>query len=92
MLTIFVFLILSVTIFVMILLVLVVVGIHKEPSTEELSEQASSLVASFVRRMLGLHVLKPGSPPILRRADEASFLARVTLLVAPVHKPNSNEP
>ena len=92
MLTILVFLILSVMIFVVILLVLVVVGIHEEPSTEELSEQASSLVASFVRRLLGLHVRKPGSPPILRRADEAPYLARVTPLVGPVHKPNSNEP
>ena len=63
MLTIFVVLVVSVTIFVVLLLVIVVVGIRREPPTEELSERASSLIATFVRRLLGLHVRKPDSPP-----------------------------
>ena len=57
-------LILSVTILVVLLLVIVAVGIRQEPPTEELSEQASSLIAAFVRRLIGLHVRKPGSPPL----------------------------
>ena len=68
MLTIFVVLIVSVTIFVVLLLVIVAVGIRREPPTEELSERASSLIAAFVRRLLGLHVRKPGSPPSPARA------------------------
>jgi hypothetical protein len=68
--------ILSVTIFVVLLLVIVVVGIRQEPPTEELSEQASSLIAAFVRRLLGLHVRKPGSPPpTIDQGDERRCLA-----------------
>ena len=70
MLTILVLLIVSVTIFVVLLLVIVVVGIRQEPPTEELSEQASSLIAAFVRRLLGLHVRKPDSPLNLDQGDE----------------------
>lgn len=68
MLTIFVVLIASVTIVVVLLLVIVAVGIRREPPTEELSERASSLIAAFVRRLLGLHVRKPDSPPASARA------------------------
>ena len=89
MLTILVVLIVSVTIFVVLLLVIVVVGIRKEPSTEELSEQASSLVAAFVRRLLGLHVRKPDSPPNLDQGDEGPCLARATPLADPMHKPDA---
>ena len=71
MLTILVVLIASVTIFVVLLLVIVVIGIRQEPPTEELSEQASSLIATFVRRLLGLHVRKPGSSPNLGQGDES---------------------
>lgn len=91
MLTTLVVLIVSATIFALLLLVIVIVGIRKEPSTEELSEQASSLVAAFVRRLLGLHVLKPNSPPSLDRGEEGLCLARVTPLPGPVSKPNPNE-
>lgn len=76
MLTILVVLILSATILVVLLLVIVVVGIRQEPATEELSEQASSFVAVFVRRLLALHVHKPNSQPTLADADEMSCLAR----------------
>jgi hypothetical protein len=78
MLTILVLLIESVAILVVLLLVIVVVGIRQEPPTEELSEQASSLIAAFVRRLLGLNVCKPDSPPNLDQVDERSCLARVT--------------
>ena len=78
MLTILVLLIASVTAFVVVLLIIVVVGVRQEPPTEELSEQASSLIAAFVRRLLGLHVRKPGSPPDLDQGDERPYLAHVT--------------
>jgi hypothetical protein len=68
---------LSVTILVVFLLVIVVVGIRQEPSTKELSEQASSLIAAFVRRLIGLHVRKPGSPPPrIDQGNERRCLAR----------------
>jgi hypothetical protein len=77
MLTVLVLLILSVTILDVFLLVIVVVGIRQEPSTEELSEQASSLIAAFVRRLIGLHVRKPGSPPPrIDQGNERRCLAR----------------
>jgi hypothetical protein len=77
MLTVLVLLILSVSIFVVLLLVIVVVGIRQEPPTEELSEQASSLIAAFVRRLIGLHVRKPGSPPPrIDQGDERPRLPR----------------
>ncbi len=60
----------SVTIFVLLLLVIVGLGIRQEPPTEELSEQASSLLGAFVRRLLGLHVRKPESPANLDQGAE----------------------
>ena len=91
MLTILVILIVSVTIFVVLLLVIVVVGIRQEPPTEELSEQASSLIAAFVRRLLGLHVRKPGSPRNLDQGEERPCFARVTPLANPMQTPDPNE-
>ena len=91
MLTVLVLLILSVTILVVLLLVIVVVGIRQEPPTEELSEQASSLIAAFVRRLIGLHVRKPGSPrPGLTRATKGRA-SRAIPLADPMCKPNANE-
>jgi hypothetical protein len=52
----------SVTVLFALLLAIVVIGIRHEPQTEELSEQAPSLVAAFVRRLLGVYVRKPDSP------------------------------
>ena len=91
MLTILVVLIVSVAIFVALLLAIVVVGIRKEPSSEELSEQASSPIAAFVRRLLGLHVRKPNSPLTLNQGDERLRLAPVTPLPDPMRKPNQDE-
>jgi hypothetical protein len=71
MLTILAVLIVSVTIVVVLLLVIVVVGIRQEPPAEELSEQASSLIAPFVRRLFGLHVRKPNSPSHLDQGSES---------------------
>ncbi len=65
----------SVTVLV-VLLVIVVIGIRLEPPTEELSEQAPNLTTVFVRRLLGVYVRKPDSPP------------RTTSLVGPIDKPN----
>ena len=91
MLTILVVLIGTVTIFVGLLLVIVVVGIRKEPSTEELSEQASSLVAVFVRRLLGLHVRKPHLQPNHHPGDKGPRLAHAIPLVDTMHKPDAYE-
>ena len=84
MLTVLALLIVSVTILVILLLVVVVVGIRQEPPTEELSDQASSLIAAFVRRLIGLYVRKPGSPlPRNGQGDE-----RWCLACDPVRGPN----
>jgi hypothetical protein len=72
MLTILVFLIGTATILVLILLAIVVVGIRREPPNEQLSEQASSLIALFVRGILGLHVRKPGLPSNVNQGNERS--------------------
>ena len=53
----------SVTVLFAILLAIVVIGVRHEPQTEELSEQAPSLIAAFVRRLLGVYVRKPGPIP-----------------------------
>jgi hypothetical protein len=87
MLTILVLLIVSVIIFVVLMLVIVVAGIRKEPPNEELSEQASSLVAVFVRRLLGLHVRKPGSSSDLDQGDKGHASLSATPLVGPTDKP-----
>lgn len=76
MLTILVLVLGSVTILAVLLLVIVEIGIHQEPPMEELSEQASSLTTVFVRRLLGVYVRKPDSPPC------------TTSLVGPTDKPN----
>jgi hypothetical protein len=47
--------------FVLVLLVIVVVGSRQEPPEDELAEQAPSLVAALVRRLLGVYVRKPDS-------------------------------
>jgi hypothetical protein len=75
MLTIFVLLIGSMTTLAVLLLVIVVIGIRQEPPMEELSEQPPSLTSVFVRRLLGVYVRKPESPP------HTSF-------VGPIDKPN----
>jgi hypothetical protein len=84
MFTILAILIGSITILVVLLLVIVVIGIRQEPPTEELSEQAPSLIAAFVRRSLGLHVRKPDCPPNLDRADKG----HTSLLAGSMDKPN----
>ena len=91
MLTILVILIVSVTIFIVLLLVIVVVGIRQEPPTKELSEHASSLIAVFVRRLLGLHVRKPGSPPNLDRGEERPCFVTRDLARGPNAQAGSNE-
>ena len=75
MLTILVLVVGLAIILVVLLLVIVVIGIRQEPPTEELSEQAPSLTTVFVRRLLGVYVRKPDSPP------------RTTSLVGPMDKP-----
>jgi hypothetical protein len=54
----------SVTVLVVLLLAIVVIGVRHEPQTEELSEQAPSLIAALVRRLLGVYVRKPDSPAV----------------------------
>ena len=56
----------SVTVLFALLLAIVVIGVRHEPQTEELSEQAPSLIAALVRRLLGVYVRKPDSPAILK--------------------------
>ena len=60
----------SVTILGLLLFVIVVIGIRQEPPTEELTEQAPSLIATFVRRFLGVYVCKPDSPSNLSQGDK----------------------
>jgi hypothetical protein len=81
----------SVIMLAVLLLLIVVIGIRQEPPTEELSEQALSFIAAFVRCLLGLHVRKPDSPRNLDQSDEGPYLARVTPPADPMHKPNPNE-
>lgn len=91
MLTILTLLIGSVTIFILLPLVIVVLGIRQEPPTEELSQQAPSLLAAFVRRLLGLHVRKPDSPPNLDQEAEDRTSHVLPCPRTPMHKPNSDE-
>lgn len=72
MLTIFILAIGLITILVVLLLVIVVIGIRQEPPSEELNEQALSLIAVFVRRLLGVYVRKPHSSPHLDQGDKAN--------------------
>ena len=84
MLTVLVLLIGPMTILVVLLLVIVVIGIRQEPLTEELSWQAPCLIAAFVRRLLGVYVRKPDSPPKLDQDDKG----HASLLAGPMDKPN----
>lgn len=83
MLTILVLFIGSLATLVMLLLVIVVIGIRQEPPAEELHEQAPSLVAAFVRRLLGTYVRKPDSLPNLDLGDEGHASLPTTPLVGP---------
>ena len=74
----------SVTVFVVLLLVIVVIGIRQEPPTEELSEQAPSLVAAFVRRLPGVYVRKRYSPPNRDQGDKDHASLRATPLARPM--------
>jgi hypothetical protein len=66
MLTILILAVGSAAVFVVLLFIIVTIGIRQEPSLEELGEQAPSLIAAFVRRLLGVYVRKPDSPPSSR--------------------------
>ena len=74
MLTILILVVGSVTVFVLLLLVIVVIGIRQEPSMEELREQAPSLPAVFVRRLLGVYVRKPPLKPNAQMLGEVKKL------------------
>jgi hypothetical protein len=69
-----------VVLLLLLLLLGVVIGIRREPSTYELSEQAPSPVAAFARRSLGVYVRRPHSPLNLDQGDKghASLLASST--------------
>ena len=55
-----VFLLVAATaVLVVILLAVVVAGIHREPSTAELTSRAPSQMASLARRVVGVHVRRP---------------------------------
>jgi len=77
MFTILILFVVSLAVLGMLLLLIVVIGIRQEPPTEELSGQAPSLIAAFVRRLLGVYVRKPDSPPKLDQGDKdhAALLA-----------------
>jgi NADH:ubiquinone oxidoreductase subunit 6 (subunit J) len=74
---------------VVLLFVIIVIGIRQEPQTEELREQAPSLIAAFVRRLLGAYVHKPDSPLNLAQGDNGHVSLRTTPFVAPTDKPNA---
>jgi hypothetical protein len=84
MLTILTLVVGSVTILVVLLFLIVVIGIRQEPPTEELSGQAPSLIAGFVRRLLGVYVRKPDSLPKLDQGDKG----HASLLAGSMDKPN----
>ena len=62
---------------VVLLLVIVVIGIHQEPSMEELREQAPSRTTVFVRHLLGVYVRKPPPKP----DEETQLLGEVKKLL-----------
>ena len=74
----------AVTVLVVLLLFIVVIGIRQEPPTEVLSEQAPSLIAVFIRRLLGVYVRRPDSPPMVEQGDKD----HASLLAGPMDKPN----
>lgn len=53
---------------VLVVLALVVVGIRQEPSAQELTTQAPSLIARVARRLIGVHVRRPDPSLIPDRA------------------------
>lgn len=73
---------------VVLLLASVVIGIRQEPSTEELREQAPSLIAAFVRRLLGVYVRKPRSARNLDQVDNDHASLVAASLVVPMDKPD----
>jgi hypothetical protein len=64
MLTILILVVGSAAVLVVLLLIIVVIGIRQEPLMQELDEQAPTLIAAFVRRLLGVYVRKPDSPTL----------------------------
>lgn len=44
---------------VLVVLAFVVVGIRQEPSAQELTTRAPSLIARVARRLIGVHVRRP---------------------------------
>jgi hypothetical protein len=64
----------SVTVLLALLLAIVVIGVRHEPQTEELSEQAPSLIAAFVRRLLGVYVRKPDSSAVWKSSRQSEPL------------------
>jgi hypothetical protein len=83
MLTILILVVGSLAILDVLLLLIVVIGIRQEPRTEELSGQAPSPIAAFVRRLLGVSVRKPDSPT-LDQGDKG----HASLLVGSMDRPN----
>ena len=65
----------AVMVLMLVLLVIVVIGMRQEAPTEELNMQAPSLLAASVRRLLGVHVRKPG-PSLDERHGEPWLNAR----------------
>jgi hypothetical protein len=51
----------SIALIVVLLLVVVVAGIRQEPTAIELTSRAPQPTAALARRMLGVHVRRPGS-------------------------------
>ena len=86
MLTILAVLIGSLIILVMLLLVIVMIGIRQEPPTEELSEQAPSPIAAFVRHLLGIYVRKPDSLHNFGQGGKGHAPPGATPLVVPIDK------
>ena len=75
MLTILIFAVGVVMVLVLVLLAIVVIGMRQEPPTEELSMQAPSLLAAWIRRLLGVYVRKP-DPHLDERHSEPRLTAR----------------
>jgi hypothetical protein len=86
MLAILIFVVGFVTVLVVVLLVIVVIGIRQEPPTEELSQPAHSVIAAFVRRLLGLYVRKPCPAPQLPHGENSHASLRATPLTGPTDK------
>ena len=59
MLTVLILVVFAVAVLVLILLAIVVVAIRQEPRDAEMSNEAPSLIAVFVRRLLGVYLRRP---------------------------------